>query len=242
MDITNKCRAVEAEMTALFSSKRPFSEHLQKWEDAALPDKYDHNSFEYAGQPTGEEFRLALEYQNRSGAPFIKLEGNEPLKESFGLEPSVTLTMALLSMETHWKKNTLLTFRKPTLPELEEIERKHFGAVYGEDFTVRNVRRLYEKLDYHGAYFGNKLAAACYSYSFNGITCLDGLIVDKAYRHQYVATTLIGYVRNLHPDHILMLHADRDDTPKDMYLKMGFEIADSLYEYLQTDLSQLEVL
>ena len=241
MNITEKCRAVEAEMAALFSSKRPFSEHLQKWEDTTLPDKYDHNCFEYSGQPTGEEFRLALEYQKKTGASFIKFEGNAPLEEPFGMELSVTLTMAFLPRETRWKKNPLLTFRKPTLPELEEIERKHFGAVYGEDFTVRNVRRLYEKLDYHGAYFGNKLVAACYSYSFNGITCLDGLIVDRSCRNQYVATTVIGSVRESHPGHILVLHADRDDTPKNMYLKMGFEIADSLYEYLRTDLSKLEV-
>ena len=209
MNITEKCRAVEAEMAALFSSKRPFSEHLQKWEDTTLPDKYDHNCFEYSGQPTGEEFRLALEYQKKTGASFIKFEGNAPLEEPFGMESSVTLTMAFLPRETRWKKNPLLTFRKPT--------------------------------HYHGAYFGNKLVAACYSYSFNGITCLDGLIVDRSCRNQDVATTVIGSVRESHPGHILVLHADRDDTPKNMYLKMGFEIADSLYEYLRTDLSKLEV-
>lgn len=105
MNITEKCRAVEAEMAALFSSKRPFSEHLQKWEDTTLPDKYDHNCFEYSGQPTGEEFRLALEYQKKTGASFIKFEGNAPLEEPFGMELSVTLTMAFFPRETRWKKN-----------------------------------------------------------------------------------------------------------------------------------------
>lgn len=32
-------------------------------------------------------------------------------------------------------------------------------------------------------------------------------------------------------DGIMYLHADEDDTPKDMYAKMGFEIIDVLYEY-----------
>ena len=38
----------------------------------------------------------------------------------------------------------------------------------------------------------------------------------------------------MHPDDTLFLHADEDDTPKDMYLKMGFEIVDRLYEYTRT--------
>ena len=41
-------------------------------------------------------------------------------------------------------------------------------------------------------------------------------------------------VRDMHPEDILLLHADEDDTPKDMYLRMGFEIVDRLYEYTRT--------
>ena len=31
----------------------------------------------------------------------------------------------------------------------------------------------------------------------------------------------------------MFLHADADDTPKEMYRKMGFESVDELYEYLK---------
>lgn len=42
-------------------------------------------------------------------------------------------------------------------------------------------------------------------------------------------------VEDEYPDTRLFLHADDDDTPKEMYLKMGFEIVDRLYEYSCTD-------
>lgn len=37
-------------------------------------------------------------------------------------------------------------------------------------------------------------------------------------------------------DSVMYLHADRDDTPKEMYRKMGFEDIDLLYEYVCTEL------
>ena len=117
------------------------------------------------------------------------------------------------------------------LAELEDIELRHFGPLYGEDFSRRNIRRLYDKLRYHGAYLNGKLVGAGYSFSDSGFTCIDGLIVDKAYRKRYIATSLIKHIREHCPDTILFLHADDDDSPKEMYLKLGFEISDRLYEY-----------
>ena len=236
MELSEKTRAFEQKLAGLFSVPKPFSEHLLKWEDPALPDKYDHNCFEYTAHPTAAELACALEYQKSLGAAFLKLEGNEPLENALGLEPGVTLTMALLEKETHWKHNEGLTFRTPALSELEEIEVKHFAPLYGEDFTRRNIRRLYGTLDYHGAYFEDRLIAACHSFSADDITGIDGLIVDQAYRRRYAASSLLGHIKAAHPADLLILHADNDDTPKEMYLKMGFQIVDRLYEYLRTDL------
>ena len=39
----------------------------------------------------------------------------------------------------------------------------------------------------------------------------------------------------------LYLHADPEDTPKDLYARMGFETVDRVYEYLCTDLSRLSL-
>ncbi len=140
--------------------------------------------------------------------------------------------MELKKSSIDWPKNDRLRFATPSIEELEQIEVKHFGPLYGESFTRRNVHRLYEKLQYHGAYIGNKLTASCYSFRLDGMTCIDGLVVDEAFRHQYIATTLIAHIAETNPNNVLFLHADEMDTPKEMYLKMGFEITDRLYEYI----------
>ena len=234
---TLNTRAAEGEMAALFSEKRAFSEHLFKWEDHALPDKYDHNCFEYTDQPTEKEFREALDYQRSKGDSFIKLEGDKPLYDSFGLELCVTVTMVLKSDTGAWTKNSDVRFGVPSIEELEEIEVKHYGPLYGEDFSRRNVRRLYEKLAYHGAYIDETFVGACYTYLTDEMVCVDGLIVDEAVRCQHIATSLIAHIAETYPHRTLFLHADEEDTPKDMYLKMGFEITDRLYEYSCTDLN-----
>ena len=235
--IKEKTRKNEEHLISMFSKRKPFSEHLLKWEDELLPDKYDQNFFEYSGQPTKEEFEKAIQYQKEIGAAFIKLEGDEPLENSFALEAGVTLTMLLKSNGAKWRVNPVLEFRIPSVEELEELEVKHFGSLYGEDFTRRNIRRQYEKLTYHGAYLDGKLVGSCYSFSRDGVTCIDGLIVDEEYRKRYIATSLIAYVRDSYPDTYIFLHADEDDTPKEMYAKMGFETVDRLYEYLCSDLN-----
>ena len=233
-----RIRKNEDDIIALFSERMPFSEHLDKWEDDALPDKYDQNFFEYRGQPTSEEFAKAVEYQKKKGADYIKLEGREPLNDCFGLEEEVTLTMMLQGDDKSWTTNPDLVFRKPPVREVEALDVKHYAALYGEDFSRRNVRRLYEKLTYAGAYLDGLLVGSCYYYNKDGITCIDGLIVDESYRKRYAATSLIAYVSGLFPDSILYLHADEEDSPKEMYEKMGFETIDRLYEYLCTGIAR----
>jgi len=230
-------RTIEEKMGRLFSEKKTFSEHLSKWEDYLLLDKYDHNCFEYSGQPSEEEFRRALRYQKDLGVNFIKLEGDSPLADSFGLEEGVTATMVLNDCDVKWKTNNALIFETPSVTAAEEIEVKHYGSIYGEDFSRRNIRRLFEKLEYYGAYLDERLVGICYSYTADGMTCIDGLLVDSKYRNQYVATSLIQHILAVYPDTKLMLHAEVDDSPKDMYLKMGFKIVDKLYEYSCTDIS-----
>ena len=232
-------RGTEEDMAMLFSVKRSFSDHLKRWEDNELPDKYDHNSFEYSAQPTQEEFEQALAFQKERGDTFIKLEGDFPLENGFGLPADVTLTMQLSGSTDGWTVNDEIEIRKPGYKDLMAIERKHFGPLYGEDFTARNADRLFEYLDFRGAYIGEKLVGSYYFYTSNGFTCVDDLIVDEDYRHRYIATTLLKYAVNEAAGNVVFLHADEDDTPREMYEKMGFRVVDRLYEYLCTDLGAL---
>ena len=238
-EMTRRTRAAERAQALLFSSERPFSAHLTKWEDPLLPDKYDHNCFFCSGQPEKEEIAAALAYQRDRGAPFLKLESDAPLQNSFGLEESVTLTMTLRSACDGWRQNPRVTFGTPTLPEAEALEVRHYGPVYGEDFTRCNLRRLFGALTYHGAYLDGRLAGMCYTFEHEGCVCLDGLLTDETCRGQGVATTLLRRLAKQNEGKLLFLHADADDTPRQMYEKLGFCTVDTLYEYLCTDLALL---
>ena len=235
--MTARTRETERQLALLFAEETPFSAHLMKWSDPHLPDKYDHNCFTYGSTPpTADEIERARAYQLAHGDRFLKLEGDAPLHETDGFEKSVTLTMVLWGGIDNWKANPTVAVRKPALPQLEALEVRSFGNVWGADFCRRNIRRLYDKLTFHGAYFGSTLAGACYSFRFNGCTCIDGLVVDAAFRRRYVATTLLASVVSAHPDDLIFLHADADYTPKCMYEALGFRATDTLYEDLRTDL------
>ena len=238
-EITARTREAERQMARLFSSERPFSAHLTKWEDPLLPDKYDFNCFFCSGQPQAEEIAAALRYQKETGAAFLKLESDAPLQNSFGLEQSVTLTMALTAPCDGWNRNPFVTFGRPTLAEAEALEVRHYGPVYGEDFTRRNIRRMFQKLNYHGAYLDGVLAGMCYTFESGGCVCLDGLLTDEACRGQGVATTLLRQLAGQSKAKLFFLHADADDTPRQMYEKLGFCTVDTLYEYLCPDLALL---
>ena len=229
-------RSTEEEMSMIFSVRRSFSEHLKRREDNELPDKYDNNCFEYSAQPTQEEFENALAFQRERGDTFIKLEGRFPLENDFGLSSDVTLTMQLLGSTDDWIANDEIEIKEPRYKDILEIELKHFGQVYGEDFTRRNAGHLHEYLDYRGAYLDEKLVGAYYFYSSNGYTCLDGLIVDEDCRHRYIATALLKHAVNEAAGNVVFLHADAYDTPREMYEKLGFREADRLYEYLSAEI------
>ena len=235
--ITARTRKTERQLALLFADETPFSTHLQKWSDPFLPDKYDHNCFSFGSTPPQPaEIAAAKAFQRLHGCRFLKLEGDVPLEEHGGLEESVTLTMVLCGGFANWNTNPDVTVRKPDLAALEALEVRAFGKSWGEDFCRRNIRRLYESLTYHGAYVGQTLAGACYSFTFDGCTCIDGLVTDAAFRNRLVATTLLASVAAAHPDDLIFLHADANDTPKTMYEKRGFRAVDQLFEYLTTDL------
>ena len=105
------------------------------------------------------------------------------------------------------------------------------------------ARHLREKLTYLGAYLGGKLAGDCYIFASDGYVCMDGLLVDEDFRHQYIAMTLMKHIAEKAQERgeILYLHADSEDTPKELYAKMGFQAVDKLYEYLCTDFSKLKI-
>ena len=116
------------------------------------------------------------------------------------------------------------------------VELQNYGEDYGEDFVKRKMRRYLSVSEntsnfyYFGAYVDGKIAGACYAFDSHGYVCIDGLAVNKPFRRQYVATILLAHIAEIFGER-LYLHADAEDTPKDMYRRMGFHTVDVCYEY-----------
>ncbi len=245
----------EQSFKKLFSQKRIFSAHLEKWQDDDLYDMYDHNQFvpvldsTKESKPTVKELEQAIEYQSQLGRGFFKLDTREKLDEDcikhFGLEECCTETMLLRNKKENvakWKSNPNVVIHdsvsSDVLVDVLQIEIETFAEAYGEDFIrrrdARYVKRAAEipNFHYYVAYLDGKLAGSCYAYAVNGYVVMDALVVRESFRKRYVATTLMKYIASQFKEE-MFLHADADDSPKEMYGKMGFETVDKLYEYIK---------
>lgn len=250
MDEISRIRKAERSFKMLFSQKCVFSEHLEKWQDDDLYDMYDHNQFvPLLDDPTDKELEKAVAYQRQLGRGFLKIDTREKLDEAlterFSLEECCTETMLLRNKQKNieaWKCNPDVVIHdsasSDVLADLLQIDIETFASDYGEDFIRRRDARYVKKameipgFHYYVAYLDGKPAGACYAYAIDGYVVMDALVVREAFRKRYVATTLMKHIVSQFKEE-MFLHADADDTPKEMYRKMGFETVDELYEYLK---------
>ena len=250
MDEISRIRKAERSFKMLFSQKCVFSEHLEKWQDDDLYDMYDHNQFvPLLDDPTDKELEQAIAYQHQLGRGFLKLDTREKLDEAlterFSLEECCTETMLLRNKQKNieaWKCNPDVIIHdsasSDVLADLLQIDIETFASDYGEDFIRRRDARYVKKametpgFHYYVAYLDRKVAGSCYACAIDGYVVMDALVVREAFRKRYVATTLMKHIASQFKEE-MFLHADADDTPKEMYRKMGFETVDELYEYLK---------
>lgn len=250
MDEISRIRKAERSFKMLFSQKCVFSEHLEKWQDDDLYDMYDHNQFvPLLDDPTDKELEKAVAYQRQLGRGFLKIDTREKLDEAlterFSLEECCTETMLLRNKQKNieaWKCNPDVVIHdsasSDVLADLLQIDIETFASDYGEDFIRRRDARYVKKametpgFHYYVAYLDGKVAGSWYACAIDGYVVMDALVVREAFRKRYVATTLMKHIASQFKEE-LFLHADADDTPKEMYRKMGFETVDELYEYLK---------
>ena len=250
MDEISRIRKAERSFKMLFSQKCVFSEHLEKWQDDDLYDMYDHNQFvPLLDDPTDKELEQAIAYQHQLGRSFLKLDAREKLDEAlterFSLEECCTETMLLQNKQKNieaWKCNPDVIIHdsasSDVLADLLQIDIETFASDYGEDFIRRRDARYVKKametqgFHYYVAYLDGKVAGSCYACAIDGYVVMDALVVREAFRKRYVATTLMKHIASQFKEE-MFLHADADDTPKEIYRKMGFETVDELYEYLK---------
>lgn len=252
--IREEIRKHENDFQKVFCTSVHFSDKFMKNEDDLITLMWDHHQFIAETQDICEsDIQEAVQYQKEHGCNFLKIDSRFPLSkhliETFKLDESVTITMVNLhskdSLAAHFRVNPAVVIKDVQVDQIEQdllaIDLKNHRDDCGEEFVRQFVSafslksREDKRLHYLGAYLNDKICGYCYYFDDGNYKVLDGLTVNEESRHQYVASSLISYIIAA-SDSVMYLHADRDDTPKEMYRKMGFEDIDLLYEYVCTEL------
>lgn len=230
----------EENFIRLFCKRFKFSKNLYKYYDDVVFDMYDHNYFCNNKETSLKEILKALKYQKENNKNYFKIISNYPLKKdiikTIGLEENNVLTM-VYDNKTIIPINNKVIIKAVSLKDLNKIELKHYGKIYGDGFCKRRNKEFINKskendnFKYYGAYINNKIVGVCHTFTYKNYTCLDSLLVDNLYRRKKVASTLISNAKN--NSKYLYLHADSDDYPKDIYLKLGFRTTGKNYEYFK---------
>lgn len=252
--IRDEIRAHEDSFQQMFCTSYDFSDVFSKNEDDLITLMYDHHQFVTQKSEISEsDIRDAIAYQKEHGCDYIKIDSRFPLPkelmEMFKLEESVTLAMVNThpkdSLATYFRVNPEVIIKDVQMDDIEKdilaIYLKNYQEDYGEAFIKQFVSafsmkaREDKRLHYLGAYLQGEICGYCYYFDDGKYKVLDGLTVNEESRHQYVASSLISHIISV-SDSMMYLHADKDDTPQEMYRKMGFEEVDVLYEYLRMEL------
>lgn len=252
--IRDEIRVHEDSFQKVFCTSFDFLDVFSKNEDDLITLMYDHHQFVTKKNEISEsDICDAIAYQKEHGCDYIKIDSRFPLPkglvEMFKLEESITLTMVNIhpkeSLAAHFRVNPEVVVKDVQVDDIEKdllaINLKNYQEDYGEAFIKQFVSafslksREDKRLHYLGAYLHGEICGYCYYFDDGKYKVLDGLTVNEESRHQYVASSLISHIIAA-SDSVMYLHADKDDTPQEMYRKMCFEEVDVLYEYLSMEL------
>ena len=212
------------------------NKYALRYSDDLLKDMYDHNFTSIVGRVDEALLYKINEYKNSRNESHTKITSLS--KEDFllkkGFEEGLLLTMVKEDFASWPKENDIED-------DVLKLELFAYGNVYGEDFTSRKISRYMTKakekdngLNYFAAYIKGELVGYLYSYYDHNVVAIDGLLVKEEFRHKGIATSLLEYVA-LYYKCPIYLHADNDETPQEMYEKLGFVTIEKTYEYLLLD-------
>ena len=248
-ELINKVNKSKEEFTTLFSKRYP-SNVAERYFDDELKDMYDHN-FSFLEEEINDEIlNTLLRIKDERKETFIKIEStrkqNKLLEKGFEQEEELTLVkedyknfnIPLIDFVTYKRYSE----NNEILKDVIRLEQEYYGESYGVDFCERRWKRYANRVDQNDnsgldiwvIYDKDIAVGYCYSFFNNGVVAMDGLLVIKEYRNRYIASNLIKKIASFY-DCPIYLHADDDDTPKEIYYKLGFIECANTFEYFKAD-------
>lgn len=228
-------------------------EQVVRYRDTLLPDMYDHN-FTYIKnevsksvfqQLSEEEIRLNRE-ENKS---FFKLTMDEMpdrkwlegFQEQIEVEHSGYYVYPLLT-SPQWNTLPNCKISKVVDPamieDLVSMDLIHDEERCGKDFCLRRTRRrgkVYlssEPLNSYICYYNGVPAGNCDLFLYRDMAKIEDFAVLPQFQRQGIGTTILKTLIDIALSRrakLIYLETDEEDTPKEMYAKLGFEKVGNSY-------------
>ena len=215
---------------------------LMVFQDKQLPDMFDHNCIRIPHDVPNSRLRqladIARNTSKATGRPFLKLCLSQPLSYKSAVSGHEGYYMLPQDQAQQWQVRTdcrIVQMREKA--QIQQLYQLEAGDSAGSelrpgDFDRRSVERrslVYldeeKPLNCWLCYVGEELAARADLQVTEGVAKIEELITAEKWRRQGLATALLRHLAleaGRQGADLIYLVADEEDTPKEMYLKLGF--------------------
>ena len=145
-----------------------------------------------------------------------------------------------------WPLKAECEIRKIADPAMVEdlvyLDTTQYSGVCGEDFCIRRAKyrgRVYlsnASIESYICYYQGEPAGNCDLFLYDGTAKIEDFTVLSKYRHQGLGTAILKHLicaAFAKGARMIYLTTDEDDTPKEMYVKLGFEKVSDSYALLR---------
>ena len=213
--------------------------------------RYNSNFIDFKTLPSLTEFKVAedylREYHLKNGQKHVKFHfpaNKKPTEELIDNLTDMGYEIVFLELYAiqpkHFppvKNNPDIDIQVVTDKNLEELLNLQYQHVlnYGSEYAKQNadlVKRQFEDQNIQQVLAFYKGAPAGYvDVIISSETVeIDNLTVDELFRNKGVGSRLQKFVMGLFPEKIVILVADGEDTPREMYKKQNYEYYGIKYE------------
>lgn len=216
-----------------------------------MPARYDSNFIEFKQLPTLSDFEEAVAYLKE----FQKQNGQKHVKFVFpaGEKLTADLFFYLIGQDFNMGIMELYAIDPNDFPDVEadpdidiqvvtednfetylHLQYQH-DLPYGKDFADQKV--MYHKRHFADdkvtqmlAFYKGAVAGSVDVILDTGTAEIDGLAVGETFQRKGIGSRLQKQVMELFPDRTVILVADGEDSPREMYKKQNYQYIDYRHE------------
>ena len=244
-DLPERIRETKVANCRMFAYEKKLTEHLLRWVDETNPQHYNRNHFVALQPLTSEDIAFIIEEQKNSDLQGFILKSPwklpDALIKTFALSEERQLIWAQVNGGCRsCSVNPFVTIHDCQQEDISEQLLQLCLSDVSNQSEQKWIRSAVEEVlivaqknpNYHWllACHAEEAAGYCYAFQANGLVQMEDLWVAETYRRQNIASTMLSYVQT-HFEGTLFFHSEDNDTLREIYAKMGFDIVGEQYEY-----------